>query len=190
MEILVLHTGGTIACEQTNGSLAPSANITPILKEIAKEFKGLRFTQKRITPFLSECLNGNHLTKIATELQKALNKGSYVGAIVTHGSDTIAYTSAFLSYIFGASSLPIVTVCADLPLSDKNSSGHLNLRAATALILSNQACGVFSVYKDTDSSAIIHRGSRLLRHRAYESQLTSTAAHYGKAYLIAPENWK
>ena len=191
MDILVVHTGGTISCEEANGVLAPKKNIVPIFHQIAKELMPtlkIKFTHKKLSPILSENLNGSHLVKIANEVQKGLLANKYSGVIVTHGSDTIAYTSALLSYIFGTTSRPVVTVCADLPLSDPHSSGHTNLRAAAILAASNER-GVFSVYRDTEHSALIHRGSRLLRHRAYETELSSVVP-YGKVIMIAPENPK
>lgn len=193
MNVLVIHTGGTISCQSVNGVLTPSGNVAPYFKTLAKELKGyasVRFTHKKLPPILSETLNGSHLTRIAKEVKKGLENKDVDGIIVTHGSDTVAYTTAFLSYILGSDCPPTVTVCADLPLTDPKSSGHVNLRAAVALIASGQARGVFSVYRDSDSSAIIHRGSRILRHRAYESELSSTSHAYGKVLLIAPENLK
>jgi L-asparaginase len=118
-----------------------------------------------------------------------MDEGRYNGVIVTHGSDTIAYTSAYLAYIFGNDCIPTVTVCSDLPLDDPGSSGHVNLRAAAVLAASAER-GVFSVYRNSDTSAVIHRGSRILRHKAYESDLSSTSHPYGKVILIAPENPK
>ena len=192
MEILVIHTGGTVSCQNEGGVLVPKKDIAPVFKEISKElFKksDVRFVHRRIKPFLSENLNGAILTKIANEVRAGIQSCRYHGVIVTHGSDTIAYTSALLAYIFGNDCIPTVTVCADLPLDDPRSSGHVNLRAAAVLAASEER-GVFSVYRDSDTSAVIHRGSRILRHRTYENELSSVSYPYGKVLLIAPENPK
>ena len=188
MKILVVHTGGTISCEDKFGKLSPSKNITPYFKELQKDLRSVKFVHKRLTPFLSENLNGTHLNRIAEEIKKGISSEQPDGVIVTHGSDTIAYTGAFLSYAFGLSIAPVVLVCADLPLSDSASTGHINIRAAIALIQSNTANGVYAVYKDGEHSATVHRASRLLSYRSYEKELTSCSNAYGKINLIKPEN--
>lgn len=192
MEIFALHTGGTICCESRDGFLAPSGSVIPEFKAIEKEFKTslpMRFTHKRLTPFLSETLSGLHLNRIGQEVQKAVSSGKYSAVIITHGSDTIAYTTAFLSYIFGSECIPIVTVCADLPISDGRSSAHLNLRAAAVLASSDEK-GVFSVYRDSGSSALVFRGSRTVRQSAYQSDLNGVSFPYGKINLSDPKNPK
>ncbi len=186
MKIFVLHLGGTIACTEENGVLAPNADIIPYFKDMARHFKGISFAHKSLLPFLSEHLDGILITRAVREAVKAAKSGKYGGIIVTHGSDTIAYTASAIAYALGNDCIPTVAVCADLPLSDKSSSGHINLSAATALIASGQARGVFSVYKSKDNEAAVFRATRLLRHRAYESELSTAREEYGKVSFIAP----
>ncbi len=186
MKILALHLGGTIACTEINGRLVPSADIRGYFKQISREIKGVSFSHKREAPFLSEHLNSTLINGAIKEVKKALRSEKYDGIIVTHGSDTVSYTACALAYALGNDCIPTVIVCADLPLSDRRSTGHINLRAATVLIASGEARGVFSVYKSTESEATIFRGSRLLRHRAYESELSGVGEPYGKVSFIAP----
>ena len=185
MKILVLHCGGTISCKEINGALTPSLDIEPEFSAIKSQLGSVSFRHRRIKPFLSEYLNGSHITRIAKEVGSALSSGRYGGIIVTHGSDTVAYTSAALGYIFGNACAPIVTVCADLPLSDPHSSGHVNLRAAAALIAYGGVKGVFSVYRENETCATVHRATRLLRHRSYETPLTSSGEPFGRLDLTA-----
>ena len=184
--ILVIHSGGTISCQKTNGVLSPSADISYVFKKIAKKYPKLSFSHKRLRPFLSEHLDGTHVSRLIKEVKRALEGEKYSGIILTHGSDTLCYTAAALSLVLGNTTAPVVTVCADLPISEPLSSGHVNLEAATSLIFSEQASGVFSVYKESESVATVHRGSRILRHRAYEAPLSSAAEIYGKVDLNAP----
>lgn len=188
MKILVLHCGGTISCEEINGALTPSLDIVPEFAAIKTQLSTVSFHHRRITPSLSEYLNGTHITRIVKEVKKALSSEKYGGVIVTHGSDTVAYTSAALGYSFGNNCAPIVTVCADLPLSHPLSSGHVNLRAAAALIAYGGVKGVFSVYRESESTAFVHRATRLLRHRAHEVPLTSCGEPFGRIDLTASES--
>lgn len=185
MKIVVLHCGGTISCEEKNGALTPSASIEPYFK--ALETREVSFIHRRISPFLSEYLNGSHIESIVDAVSEALAEKSVGGVIVTHGSDTIAYTSAALGYALGLCSVPVVTVCADLPLSDPRSSGHMNIRAAIAVITSGEASGALTVYASDKRGATVLRATRILRHRAYEARLTGVSEPYGKTLSIAPE---
>lgn len=187
-KILVIHSGGTISCQKTNGTLSPSADISYVFKELAKKYPKLSFSQRRLKPFLSEYLDGAHISRLVKEVRHSLEGQKYSGVILTHGSDTLCYTAAALSLVLGTNTVPVVTVCADLPISEPLSSGRVNLDAATALILSGEASGVFSVYRESESVATVHRGSRMLRHRAYEVPLSSADEIYGKIDLSAPVN--
>ena len=180
MKILVVHTGGTISCKTENGLLVPHNDITPILSNLSKEMKGIRFSHRHLCSILSETLNGKRLTKIMRCVKRAADSGKYDGIIVTHGSDTAVYTAAALSYVLGASSVPCVLVCADLPLTDPLSSGHANLRAAVSVIADQTANGVFAVYPLDNGDVGVHRGSRLIQQLPYESAFSSAAgAFYG-----------
>ncbi len=187
MKILVIHLGGTISCDIINGVLSPVSDITGEFRRIAKEVKDVRFYHRRRKPFLSEYLDGAHLTKIGNEVEKAITGNLYDGIILTHGSDTVAYTAAALSYAVGCSSIPVVLVCSELPLSDERSSAPINLRAAVSLIRSGVAKGVFTVYKNSDAEATVFRGSRLLNYRTYESALNCAGEAYGKVVFEKAE---
>lgn len=187
MKIFVLHCGGTISCESKNGVLSPSADIVPQFKRLASEFPSVTFSHKRITPFLSEYLSGAQLNTITKEVKKAADSDKYSGIIVCHGSDTVFYTAAAIGYTLGLNSIPTVTVCADLPLSNERSSGHESLRAAVAVIVSGKARGALAVYP-SGSEVTVHRATRLLRHKTYENGLTSVGQPYGKVVTISPVN--
>ena len=188
MKILALHLGGTISCAEENGVLTPSADIKNEFKTIKYEFDGIDFDHKSAKPFLSEYLNGTRISAIIKEIKKAVQSKKYGGIIFTHGSDTIAYTACALAYALGSSTIPIVGVCSELPISNPSSSGKANLRAATALIVSGNERGVFAVYKTSDSEVKVFRATRLLRHKAYETELSCVGEPYGKVLLSAPVN--
>lgn len=67
---------------------------------------------------------------------------SYDGIVVTHGTDTLQYTSAFLAYIFDGLNVPIVLVSANYPLDDSRSNGFENFVGAIDFIKSGSGNGV------------------------------------------------
>ncbi len=186
MKILAIHFGGTVACAEQNGRLSPVADIRNYFKQISTEMKEASFTHKKCKCFLSEHSDGTLLDYVVEKVKKEAESGNFDGIIVTHGSDTIAYTAAALGYALGNGCVPTVVVCADFPLSYENSSGHTALRAATALILSGEAHGVFSVRVNEKNDATIFRATRSIRQKAYESELCGAGEPYGKVTLNAP----
>lgn len=172
-KILVVFTGGTIACSSNNGVLSTDKKNTYfLLEKYTAEDKSVEFSVVQPYTILSENLNGEYLTKLYYAL-KENNITEYDGVIVTHGTDTLQYTSAFLSYMFSNSKTPIVVVSANYPLSDVRSNGFDNFCAAVDFIKSSVGSGVFTVYKNKGENPKIHRASRLLAHNAYDDKVFS-----------------
>ena len=188
MKILVIQLGGTIGCTLENGVLVPTADLKDEFKSIAFEFNGITFDTKVHKLFLSEYLDGARISIILKDVKKAVQNKKYSGIILTYGSDTTAYLSCALAYALGNECIPVVTVCSEAPVSDPVSSAKMNLRAAVALIASESAKGVFAVYKSTQTEANVFRATRLLRHKAYEKDLSCVGQPYGKVVFNAPAN--
>ena len=179
MNILVLHTGGTISCSYENGVLSPHADIVPIINGLFKNERDVRLSHKRLAAVLSENTDGRILNKIAFGVAKHVLSGKYDGVIVTVGSDTLAYTSAAISYAVGLSKTPVITVSSSLPLTDPNADGILNLRAAVAVIRSKKALGALTVYSDGLGSVSVFRASRITQQPPYVAAPCPSDTLYG-----------
>lgn len=181
MKILVVFTGGTIGCVRNDGILSPDNERKYMLTQMYLEKYGdVTFDTAEPYTVLSENLEGGHMNLLADCLQSR-DLNSYDGIVVTHGTDTLQYTSAFLAYLFDGLNIPIVLVSANFPLDDKRSNGFDNFVGAIDFIKSGGGNGVFVSYKNADSPVTIHRGSRLLAHSAYSDELHSVFDEsYGK----------
>lgn len=182
MKILVVFTGGTIGCSSNEGVLSPEkANSYLLLETYLKSHTDIDFVPVQPYNILSENLNGNNLTMLY-ECIKSFDLESFDGVIVTHGTDTLQYTSAYLSYCFGLRNTPIVMVSANYPLSDSLSNGYINFSSAVDFIKSGEHKGVFVAYKNSgDSYVNIHRASRVLAHLPYSDDVFSIfGCTYGK----------
>ena len=92
-------------------------------------------------------------------------KKDFDGIIVTHGTDTIQYTAAALSFVVNAKNLPIVLVSANYPLEDERTNGNANFKGAVDFIKSKKANGVFVSYQNAlDKDVEIHLGSLVVGH--------------------------
>ena len=106
----------------------------------------------------------------------------YDGIIVTHGTDTLPYSAAALSYALGNDCIPVCIVSSNYPISDERANGIDNLHGAIRLMESGYTtgetgnddkdagihCGVFVSYRNHDGVIYIHRASRLLETAAFQ----------------------
>ena len=93
--------------------------------------------------------------------------------LVTHGTDTLAYTAAYLDFVFGAQETPVVLVSANYPLRDSRSNGLQNFVAAADFLRTGEQ-GVFVAYHNTgDRRTTIHRGREVLPQTPYEDSVFS-----------------
>lgn len=167
MKIKVLFTGGTIGSRINGGSISLS-DAPP--SYLLKGFESENLTFDTETPFsiLSEEIGSHELVTLARCIEK--NAADYDGFIITHGTDSIAYTAAFLSYLFG-DSLPIAIVSSCAPLSSCHSNGRHNFAAALEYVRSgNKGVAVPWYYQ---GAAVIHHGARLFRQLPYDDLLQS-----------------
>lgn len=179
MNILIIHTGGTISCTYENGILTPRADIAPMIDRIFKTQHDVKLSHKHICSVLSENTDGKILNKIISGVRKHVLSGKYDGVIVTLGSDTLAYTSAAISYAIGRSRVPCVTVCSNLPLSVPTADRIANLKAAVAVIRSGKVKGALTVYPEKDGQVSVYRASRIMQQPPYFSAPVPAGETYG-----------
>lgn len=141
--ILFLTTGGTIACEETEEGLIPSL-IGQDLIERVPEIKALcKVTVNDICKLDSSNLQPNNWSEWAKII--GANYDKYDGFVITHGTDTMAYTSSALSYMLVNLGKPVVLTGAQVPINSANSDARSNLELAFTIASSNLA-GVFIAF--------------------------------------------
>ena len=143
-KILLIATGGTIASRHTEKGLSPQISGKELLGYIpeAKDFSRIDVIQ----PFSLDSTNVHYRQwLILTELIRE-HYESYDGFVICHGTDTMAYTAAALSYLVQHSSKPIVITGAqrtiDLPDTDARTNLMDSVRFA-ADDRSHDVCIVF-----------------------------------------------
>lgn len=173
MKILVVFSGGTIGSAVKNGVISPDKSNSYKLIEMYGRDSEIQFTAVQPFNILSENMNG----KLLAQLYSCINSydlSQFDGVIVAHGTDTLQYTSAYLSYSFGLCSTPIVLVSAAYPLDDERSNGFSNFCGAVELIRHGEGRGVFVSYKNSSSDfTLLHRASRILPHLPYDDSVFS-----------------
>ena len=174
--ILVVFTGGTIGSSVSDGWISPDGDTKHLIIEKYRNITGDKETIFiPIIPYttLSEYLSEREINLLSDCLFENIDKG-YDGIIVTHGTDTIQYTAAALSYMLSGADIPIVLVSAAYPLEDERSNGVSNFTGAVEFIKKKVGKGVFVSYKNEGCEKTdIHIGTRLMAHQEGDADLYS-----------------
>lgn len=187
MNIFVIFTGGTISSSENDGYIGPNEEnnyrlINEYRKRNPERYKDISFSTAKPYYILSENLTGKHINLLADCIDNAVSSDSCDGIIVTHGTDTLQYMAAGLSYIYPDINIPIVLVSSNYILDDSRANGYDNFSAAMDFIMTcNKTAvnnttihkGVYVAYKNENEAAIIHYGARLLPHMSYSDKLYS-----------------
>lgn len=173
MRIAVIFTGGTIGSCVKNDFIGIDSKTQYLLLQKYENDKEIIFEPSSPYSILSENLSAKELNILQIEIQNKLTQ-NFDGIIVTHGSDTLQYTSTAMEYAFGDCSIPIMFVSSDYPLEDERSNGYPNFEAAVEFIRNRIGQGVFVSYKnDNEFATNIHIPSRLLQHNELSANIYS-----------------
>lgn len=201
-KILVVFTGGTIGSTLQDGFIAPNAKkgyhlideyrrISPYLifnddantKSQCNDKINLQIDTIEPYRILSENLNGVHINSLIKCISKYVSakdavSHNYDGIIITHGTDTLQYTSAAVGYAFSDVNIPIVMISSNYILDDKRANGHDNFYYAVEFITKVGTPGVFVSYRNGKTTQLIHRSTRLLPHMPYDDLVYSVGNMY------------
>ena len=144
-KILVIGTGGTIASKPTQNGLAPAMDASSLLEAIpyAASICDVECTQAFALD--STNVRPGHWLILANLIKEKYN--DYDGFVVAHGTDTLAYTAAGLSYLIAGSRKPIVLTGAQKPMSEDITDAKQNLLDALTYAAdgdSHNVCVVFN----------------------------------------------
>lgn len=161
--ILLLSTGGTIGSSVHAGSINTTSTAQLKLLQLFEQqdkHTDIHFHCVQPLQILSEnlapCVWQTLITAIEAEQPE-----NYDGIIITHGTDTLAYTACALSFYFHALKIPLLLVSSNYPLDDDRANGLSNFCCAVEFIRQNQAAGVFVPYRNPQHIMLVHQGARL-----------------------------
>lgn len=162
--ILMISTGGTIASKNTGDGLAPAISSQELLDcvpEIAQVCK-----VQAVQPFNldSTDIYYKHWLELVSLIES--NYGRYDGFVVTHGTDTMAYTAAALSYLVQNSRKPIVLTGSQKSAYLRDTDARKNLYDAFCYCADDRACGVHIVF---DGNIILGTRAKKTRTRSYNA---------------------
>ncbi|MDE6029183.1 MAG: asparaginase [Clostridiales bacterium] len=161
MKINLVATGGTIGSRYVKGELVISDAATKQIASVIGANKVFGDFKIHSAGVVFDDLNTLRLT-----IEKAMDGAD--GVVVTHGTDTLAFTASYLAYAFASAKIPIVMCAADKPLTDDYSNGFDVLNATKSFIARGER-GVFVLYKNPGEVVRIHHGARLIPAHMHEN---------------------
>ena len=143
-KILMIGTGGTIASNSTPSGLHPELT----LEEILEYIPSISRLCKVDTFQLCNIDSTNISPDIWTDLVRAIRDRyeEYDGFVICHGTDTMAYTAAALSYLIQGSPKPIVVTGAQRPINVEVTDSKTNLYDSFLYAASEDSAGVQIVF--------------------------------------------
>ena len=143
--ILMLGTGGTIACVPSADGLVPALDGPAMIRLVPELEEVCAIETNQILNLDSSNLSPEHWQIIAKAI--AANYENYDGFVITHGTDTMAYTAAALSQMLHNCQKPVVLTGAQLPIQAEGSDAPNNIYHAF-LAATSPLKGVALVFGD------------------------------------------
>jgi glutamyl-tRNA(Gln) amidotransferase subunit D len=140
--IAMIITGGTIASKYNakTGGVYPLTSAGDLFKFYPELFEKVNVTKVEI-PFMkfSENMDYKDWQKIAKITEKLANDSNIKGIIITHGTDTMHYTSSALSFFLKDINKPVVLTYSQRSVDRASSDANLNLQCSALAAISDIA---------------------------------------------------
>ena len=163
-KILLIGTGGTIASKPTDAGLTPMLDTEEILSYVPEVNGFCEVDAVQILNLDSTNMNPKHWLAIAEAVR--VNYDRYDGFVISHGTDTMAYTAAALSYLIQNSPKPVVITGSQKSVFVRDTDARSNLEDAFCYASQDRAHGVCIVF---DGRAIVGTRARKMRTKSYNA---------------------
>lgn len=163
-QILMIATGGTIACGHSEGGLTPLLSSEELLSHIPDARKLCQITTIQAFNLDSTNMQPCHWLAIARLIEE--HYWDYDGFVICHGTDTMAYTAAALSYLVQNTRKPIVITGAQKPIDMEITDAKTNLSDSIRFACCDRAYGVNIVF---DGKVIAGTRGKKERTKSYNA---------------------
>jgi len=163
-KVTIISTGGTIASrvDYRTGAVRPALtasdlySVVPELSDIATIDAEILFS------IFSEDMTAKHWTELAKAVARRIEKGED-GVIVAHGTDTMGYTAAALSFALQDPPVPVILVGSQRSADRPSSDAATNLTGAVSAAAKAPFAEVALAMHETpsDKAIVLHRGTKV-----------------------------
>lgn len=162
-KVLMLGTGGTIASGKSDSGLVPILTSHELVAQVPEISSLCDVDCVQLFSIDSTNITPSHWLQVASAIRE--NYDRYDGFVIAHGTDTMAYTAAALSYLIQFSPKPIILTGAQKPILFENTDSKTNLADAFRVAVS-----------DLRGVMIVFNGRVILGTRARKTRTTSFQA--------------
>ena len=166
-DILLLSTGGTIASriDYRTGAVTPTLTAQELNDSVPELAKIANIEAVELFSEYSENMTPQHWLTIARFIEK-IDTSRYTGIIIAHGTDTMHYTSSFLSFALSGFALPVALVGSQRSSDRASSDAAPNLIGAAKFLTGCKTNGFYIVmHKDqNDGTVACHLGTRVRKN--------------------------
>lgn len=162
--VCMIATGGTIASSESGEGLAPRLRPADILRRLHLPAGLCRVETAEVCRIDSTDVTPAHWLAMAAAIRERYD--AYDGFVVLHGTDTMAYTAAALSYLVQRSPKPVVLTGAQRPIDRESTDSHANLSDAFRYACADASCGVQIVF---DGRVIPGTRARKVRTKSFHA---------------------
>lgn len=185
-KILAVYTGGTICSAQSaeKRELSVRTARRVLLAEFSRcgsEYSPLADELLVDSCFphnecvLSENMTPKKLFAIAEHIL-SFDLSLYCGVVILHGTDTLAYSASFFSFLLSSLDIPVMLVSGAKPPSEEGTNAVANLSCAIELIMEGIAPSVYVPYRNSDGVMRLYLGSRILQCANFGSDFFASDA--------------
>ncbi|MFQ5920548.1 MAG: Glu-tRNA(Gln) amidotransferase subunit GatD [Nitrososphaerales archaeon] len=183
--IALVSTGGTIASkiDYRTGGVKAALTAEELYSAVPELSRYARIDAEVLFSEHSENLTSKHWSEMAGRVHQKILDG-YQGVVLTHGTDTLHYSAAALSFALRNPPVPVVMVGAQRSSDRPSSDAALNLVGAAIFAARADVSGVFVAMHAGSSDALIdiHLGTRVRKNHtsrrdAFQSIGTEPVAH-------------
>jgi len=160
--VSILSTGGTIASkvDYRTGAVTSQFSAGEIISAIPELEEIANYRAQVVYQILSENMRAEYWIRLANTVAQEIESGAE-GVIITHGTDTMMYTAAALSFML-RTPVPVVLVGSQRSSDRPSSDASMNAISAATVAISDIAEVTVVMHGSTsDDFCSIHRGTRV-----------------------------
>jgi len=162
--VTIISTGGTIASrvDYRTGAVEPALTAEDLYTFVPELASEANVEAKILYSVFSENFTPKHWKEMAESVAKEIYSG-VSGVVVAQGTDTLAYSSAALSFALQSCPVPVVLVGAQRSSDRPSSDAATNLVGAVSVGARAPFAGVFVVMHEwmSDERLLVHRGTKV-----------------------------
>jgi glutamyl-tRNA(Gln) amidotransferase subunit D len=163
-KVTIISTGGTIASrvDYRTGGVRPALSASDLYSVVPELSDVARIDAEILFSVFSENITCKHWTEMAQSIAKYVEKGED-GVVIAHGTDTMGYTAAALSFALQELPVPVILVGSQRSADRPSSDAATNLTGAVTAAAKAPFAEVALAMHETpsDKAISLHRGTKV-----------------------------